>query len=124
MGAGASIPVFNSPTSVRQLLELYFGTPLRILPRESTPTVTTTAKQIDAWANVRTAVSVCNLGTVNVTVGFAAATLATAGFVLPPSQTVTFNWYLDNELVMYPLWAVALSGTQQLYVVESVLSGA
>lgn len=122
--SGAPIPSIALPTSARDLIGLYFGVEIRIQHRESTPVATTTAAVIGQWARVRTEVSVCNNGTVNVALAFSSATVATAGYILQAGQTVTFTWLIDNELVLHDLWALASSGSQQLYVIESVLSGA
>jgi hypothetical protein len=121
---GGQPPRIFLPQSARDLIELYFGTQLRVQPRESTPTATTTASKIDSWEHVRLAVTVCNNGTANVTLAFIGATLATAGVVLAAGQSVTWNWFLDGELAMRGINALASSGAQQLYVIESVLSGA
>jgi len=93
--------------SVRQLIALSFDSEIRIYPRESNPNVGTTPIPIGTFSNVRVAVTVSNCGTNSVYLGYSGAISTTFGFVLAAGAFLSWNWYLDGEIVMQQLFAVA-----------------
>lgn len=110
--------------SVRELIALSFDSEIRIYPRESNPTVGTTVIPIGTYSNVRVAVTVSNPGSNSVYLGYSSAISTTFGFELAAHAWLTWNWYLDGEIVMAQLYAVAAGAGNKLYVVESTLIGA
>jgi hypothetical protein len=110
--------------SVRQLIALSFDSEIRIYPRESNPSVGTTVIPIGTYSNVRVAVTVSNPGSNSVYLGYSGAISTTFGFELAAHAWLSWNWYLDGEIVMQQLFAVAAGSGNKLYVVESALIGA
>ena len=109
---------------VRQLIALSFDSEIRIYPRESNPTVGTTVIPIGTYSNVRVAVTVSNPGSNSVFLGYSNSITTTFAFELEAHKWVSWVWYLDGELVMQQLFAVAAGAGNKLYVVESTLIGA
>jgi hypothetical protein len=116
--------ILAPPQSVRDLILYNFGTEIRVYPKESNPSVGTTALAIGAFANVRVALTVANPGSNTVYLGYSTSVSATFGFPLAAGQFLTWNWYIDGEIVMAAMFAIAGSSSNPLYVVESSLIGA
>jgi hypothetical protein len=112
------------PPSARELIQLYFGRQIRLRIQESDVSVGTTAIKLGSWANTRVALTIGNTGSALVVVGFNSNVTVTTGLPVQPNTGLTFNWFLDNELVMYDLYAISGSSGQTIHVIESVLSPA
>ncbi|SRR5258708_13817123 len=112
------------PPSSRELIGLYFGAQIRLRIQESDVTVGTAAVKLGSWANTRVAITIGNTGSALVVVAFNSGVTATTGIPIQSNTGLTFNWLLDNELVMYDLYAISGSSGQTVHVIESVLSPA
>jgi hypothetical protein len=110
------------PQSARELIELYYGRQIRARIQESSPTATTTPAIIGSWAQVRVEVIVSNTGSNPVNLTFGTVAAGTTGVQLSSGAWFSFSWRDDGELVMWPIYAAATTGTSQLYVCEYVLS--
>jgi hypothetical protein len=108
--------------SARGLIKSYYGADIRLQPFETSLTVGTTAVAAGKLANQRVAVTFGNCGTTLIVVGLSPGVTATSGFPVPTSGFLTFNWFLDGELVMRDFYAISGSPAQTLYICESVLS--
>lgn len=115
------LPVYR-PQSVRDLVAEYFGANLDLYPQESNPTVGTTAVAIGKYARQRIAITISNLTSAVVYIGFTPTVSTTKGIPLQQYQSVSFGWFLDGELAMADFWAISGSSSQTLYVLESVLN--
>jgi len=112
---------FN-PISVRDLIAAYFGTQIRLQPKETTLTVGMTAVAAGALGNQRVAITFGNCGSTLITVGLSAGVVSGSGYPVAPSSFVSFTWLLDGELVMGQFYAISGSASQTLYICESVMS--
>ena len=116
--------LLTDAASVRELVAANFGFRVPTYARESNPSVGTTVIPIGNYSNVRVAVTVSNPGSNSVYLGYSSAISTTFGFELAAHAWLTWNWYLDGEIVMQQLFAVAAGAGNKLYVVESALIGA
>ena len=112
----------GNPISARDLISLYFGTQIRLQPKETTLTVGTTAVAAGALGNQRVAITFGNCGSTLITVGLSAGVVSGAGYPVAPSSFVSFTWFLDGELVMQQFYGISSAGGQTLYICESVMS--
>ena len=111
----------GNPISARDLISLYFGTQIRLQPKETTLTVGTTAVAAGALGNQRVAITFGNCGSNLIVVGFSAGVTATSGYPVAPSGFLSFTWFLDGELVLWDFWAISGTASQTLYVCQSIL---
>jgi hypothetical protein len=125
MTAGIAPPIMLlPPQSVRDLLLFNFGTEVRIYPKESNPTIGTTPVLLGLYTNVRVALTVSNPSSNTIYLGYSTAVSTTNGLVLAANSSIAWTWYLDGEIVIQPLYAIAAGAGNKLYVVESSLIGA
>lgn len=117
------MPVVFVPQSARDLIAETYGAIVELRPQESVVTVGTSAVAVGKFARQRVAVLFCNNGSVIIYLGFNPAIATGQGIQLAVGQSVSFMWPWDGELVMQDYWAITTSGSQSLYVLESVLSG-
>lgn len=107
----------------RQLIEIYFGTKIVSIPRESDVTVGTTAVKLGTHANTRIAVALSNSGAAAIAVGFSNAVTSTTGIIVASNGFLFMNWREDQETVNSDLWAISGSAGNGVHVVEYELSG-
>lgn len=113
----------NSPfNSTRSLIAAYYGFPIGLSIKETALSVGTTAVAAGTQGAQRAAITFGNPGTVQITVGFSAGVTATAGLPVPPGGFLSYNWFIDGELVMGQFYAISGTASQTLYICESVLS--
>ncbi len=113
----------NSPfNSTRSLIEAYYGFPIGLSIKETSLSVGTTAVAAGTQGAQRAAITFGNCGSNLIVVGFSGGVTATSGFPVPANGFLTFNWYLDGELVMAQFYAISGTASQTLYICESVLS--
>jgi len=112
----------GNPLSARDLISLYFGTQIRLQPKETTLTVGTTAVAAGSLGNQRVAVTFSNPGSNLITLGLSPGVTSASGFTVPVGGFISFTWFLDGELVMQQFYAISGTASQTLYICESVMS--
>lgn len=108
--------------STRTLIEAYFGHKIGLSIKETSLSVGTTAVSAGTQGAQRAAITFGNCGPNLIVVGFGAGVTATSGFPVAANSFLSFNWYLDGELVMGQFYAISGTSGQTLYICESVLS--
>jgi hypothetical protein len=108
--------------SARSLIASYFGAEIRLQPYESDYSVSTTALQIGKRANQRAALYLANTGATVIAFALNSGVTTTTGLILNPTQSVTFTWFLDGEIVALDWYAISSGAGSTLHVIESVLS--
>jgi hypothetical protein len=116
------VPLPNA-IDARQLIELYYGTRITTVPRESDVTVGTTAAKLGTRANTRTAIAISNGGAASIAVGFSNAVTSSTGIIVVSNGFLFLNWLEDQEIVNLELWAISGSSGNGVHVVEYELSG-
>jgi len=112
----------GNPLSARDLISFYFGSQIRLQPKETTLTVGTTAVAAGSLGNQRVAVTFSNPGTTAIVVGLSTGVTSSSGFVVAAGSFLSFTWFLDGELVMQQFYAISSASSQTLYICESVMS--
>jgi len=110
-------------TSPRELVLSFYGLVVQNPPVESDYTVTTAAVALGSNRGQRTGYLVSNTGTNNVAIGWSRGVTLTTGILLETGGTLNVDWYLDQDLVMYPIWAISNAGGTTLHMVEKILTG-
>src|SRR6185437_3442021 len=110
------MPTPSPFNSTRTLVEAYFGFQIRLGIKETSLTVGTTAVAAGADGPQRAAITFGNCGSNLIVVGFSPSVTATSGFPVPINGFLTFNWFLDGELVMGQFYAISGSSSQTLYI--------
>lgn len=114
---------FQWTPDLRTLIELFFGTQIRVQPQESDVSVGATPVQLGQFARTRVNVALSNNGGNPVAIGFSNQVTATTGIPLAIGQTVFFNWYIDGEIVTRDIWAISSAGTNSVHVIEYSTAG-
>jgi hypothetical protein len=113
----------SSPfNSTRSLIAAYYGFPIGLSIKETSLSVGTTAVAAGTQGAQRAAITFGNCGANLIVVGFSPGVTATSGFAVPTGGFLSFNWFIDGELVMGQFYAISGTASQTLYVCESVLS--
>lgn len=99
-----------------QLAESHFGDDTH--PVISTPTVTTTAAKLVNNNPDRVELVIINLGTDVIAFDLSKTVTMSAGIRIAPGQSAILVAEEDGEMSGYEWWAVANTGTQQLYTLE------
>src|SRR5882724_10412213 len=109
------MPTPSPFNSARGLIGSYFGAEIHLQPFETTLTVGTSSVQAGKLSNQRVAITFANCGSNLIVVGLSPGVTATSGFPVAANGFLSFNWYLDGELVMRDFFAISGSGGQTLY---------
>jgi hypothetical protein len=120
--AGA-IPYVRNVTSLRELVERYYGSVIINPPVESDYAPTTTALAMGANKGQRTGYVISNAGANNAAIGFSPAVTITTGILMLPGDLLTVDWYFDQDLVFAVPWCVSVAGGTNLHMIEKVLTG-
>ena len=112
----------GAPMSARDLLGLWYGTEIRLQPKETILTVGTSVITAGSLGNQRVAVTFSNPGTQQIVIGLTTSITSTTGLVVPQGGFISFSWPWDGELVMSQFYTVAAAASQTLYIIESVMS--
>ncbi len=121
--AGGTILRIPNATSVRELMELFFGIKMITRVMESDVSVGTSAVQLGTYDNTRIAYVLSNSGSVTVAIGFSNAVTTTTGIQVPAGGTL-FSWWLsDGETVSQDIWGIASGSGNGVHVAEYVLTG-
>ena len=112
----------GSPISARDLIGAYFGTEIRLQPKETILSVGTSVIAAGTLGNQRVGITFSNPGTQQICIGLTTAITATTGLVVPQGGFISFNWWLDGEMVMQQFYTIAAASSQTLYMYESVMS--
>lgn len=68
----------------------------------------------------RASYTLTNVGTTNITLGFAPGLVSGSGILLLGNgATFTANWQEDADMVIYPIWAISDVAGGSLFIVES-----
>lgn len=113
----------SAPSSVWQLLQLWYGTPLKTRRVIADFSVTTASQRICQFDASRVMLQISNWGTSAIAFGENRNITATTGIILPAGSVVTLEWITDLDLQATEFWAIAASGTDAVHVVESLLVG-
>lgn len=116
------MPEHSPFNSTRSLIAAYFGFPIGLSIKETSLSVGTTAVAAGLQGAQRAAITFGNCGSNLIVVGFSPSVSATSGFPVPPGGFLSFNWFIDGELVMGQFYAISGTASQTLYICESVLS--
>lgn len=113
---------FPNVRSARELLEIDYGVSVVTQPRESDPTVGTTAVKLGTYANSRLGFYLSNNGANPIYIGFSPGVTAGAGIQVAAGGFFSTTWRMDGELVNSEVWAISGAAGNSVHVVESVLS--
>lgn len=116
------MPTPSPFNSTRSLIEAYFGFKIGLATKETSLSVGTSAVAAGTQGAQRAAITFGNCGSNLIVLGFSSGVTATSGIPVPANGFVSFNWYLDGELVMNQFYAISGAASQTLYICESVLS--
>lgn len=111
------------PSTVWGLLTQWYGSWLKTRRVINDFTVTTTAQRVCTADSSRVLLSLTNLGATTIVYGENRNITATTGWILAPGGQVTFDWMVDLDLQTTEIWVIAVSGSNALHVVESLLVG-
>jgi len=105
--------------SVAKYVEKELGFPTRAVENPVRDTVDTTPRIILRQNPDRFQWLIVNLGTADIYIGFTSEVSSKRGIIVAANGGYTaMHAREDGEAVTYELWAVAATGTQNIYVIE------
>ena len=111
------------PSTVAGLLSQWYGSRLRTRRVINDFNVTTTPTRICVADSSRVLLAISNNGGFGLVFGENRNITNSTGIQLSQAQTVTFEWWSDLDLQTTEIWALSLTGTVAVHVIESLLVG-
>jgi hypothetical protein len=120
---GAASIRTRPPSTVWALLTQWYGSWLKTRRVINDFSVTTTPIRLCTADPSRVLLQITNWGAFNLAIGENRNITSTTGLALAPGQTATYEWLTDLDLQTTEIWAVAVSSSNPVHVVESLLVG-